>query len=125
MKFFSDFFKGIGNCFKAFGVLFEKNLWPYMFSNVAAEYEERFGLDRAHLRGISENNFANAKRNPNSQTRGWQLTPAHFSDDDNEANPPIEGSLRKSDCGQVTVSLVCDHQLFRASPLHYGRDVRA
>ncbi|MCE3260662.1 MAG: hypothetical protein K0S12_2303, partial [Bacteroidetes bacterium] len=31
MKFFSDFFKGIGNCFKAFGVLFEKNLWPYMF----------------------------------------------------------------------------------------------
>ena len=77
-------------------------LWPYMFSNVAAEYEERFGLDRAHLRGISEINFANAKRNPNSQTRGWQLTPAHFSDDDNEANPPIEGSLRKSDCGQVT-----------------------
>ncbi len=31
MKFFSDFFQGIGNSFKAFGVLFEKNLWPYMF----------------------------------------------------------------------------------------------
>ncbi|MCE3229564.1 MAG: hypothetical protein K0S32_4115 [Bacteroidetes bacterium] len=31
MKFFSDFFKGIGNCFSAFGVLFGKNLWPYMF----------------------------------------------------------------------------------------------
>lgn len=31
MKFFSDFFKAIGSCFKAFPVLFEKGLWPYMF----------------------------------------------------------------------------------------------
>lgn len=31
MKFFSDFFKAIANCFKAFGLLFEKGLWPYMF----------------------------------------------------------------------------------------------
>ena len=76
-------------------------LWPYMFSQVADEYDERFGLDRAHLRGISENNFANAKRNPHSQTRGWKTDAAFFSDDD-EANPPIEGSLRKADCGQVT-----------------------
>lgn len=77
-------------------------LWPYMFSQVAAEYEERFGLDRAHLRAISKNNFANAKRNPNSQTRGWSLGPDNFSESNDEANPPIEGSLRKSDCGQVT-----------------------
>lgn len=77
-------------------------LWPYMFSQVAAEYEERFGLDRSHLHAISENNFANAKRNPNSQTRGWSLGPDNFSESNDEANPPIEGSLRKSDCGQVT-----------------------
>jgi acetyl-CoA C-acetyltransferase len=76
-------------------------LWPAMFSSVAAEYEERFGLDRAHLRGISENNFANAKRNPNSQTRSWKTDAPFFSDDD-AANPPIEGTLRKADCGQVT-----------------------
>lgn len=31
MKFFSNFFKGIGNCFKAFSILFEKGLWPFMF----------------------------------------------------------------------------------------------
>lgn len=31
MKFFSGFFKGIGNCFKGFSVLFEKGLWPFMF----------------------------------------------------------------------------------------------
>lgn len=76
-------------------------LWPYMFSRVAEEYEERFGLDRAHLRAISENAFSNAKRNPNSQTRGWAITPDHLADND-EFNPPIEGSLRKADCGQVT-----------------------
>jgi acetyl-CoA C-acetyltransferase len=76
-------------------------LWPYMFSNVAEEYEERFGLDRAHLRGISEIAFANAKKNPNSQTRKWAITPDHFTDND-ELNPHIEGSLRKADCGQVT-----------------------
>jgi acetyl-CoA C-acetyltransferase len=76
-------------------------LWPWMFSKVAEEYEERFGLDRAHLRAISENAFANAKKNPNAQTRGWAVTPDHLSDND-EVNPPIEGSLRKADCGQVT-----------------------
>lgn len=76
-------------------------LWPYMFSKVAEEYEERYGLDRAHLKAISENAFANAKKNPNSQTRGWTTDAPFFSDDD-EANPPIEGSLRKADCGQVT-----------------------
>ena len=30
MKFFSDFFRAVANCFKAFSVLFEKGLWPYM-----------------------------------------------------------------------------------------------
>lgn len=76
-------------------------LWPWMFSRVAEEYDERFGLDRAHLRGISEIAFANARRNPNSQTRNWVITPDHLSEND-EVNPLIEGSLRKSDCGQVT-----------------------
>ncbi|HEX4846900.1 MAG TPA: acetyl-CoA acetyltransferase [Novosphingobium sp.] len=77
-------------------------LWPYMFSQVAQEYSERFGLDRAHLNAISQIAFANAKRNPNSQTRGWAITPEHLSDANDELNPPIEGSLRKADCGQVT-----------------------
>ncbi|WP_353206366.1 acetyl-CoA acetyltransferase [Sphingorhabdus sp.] len=87
-------------------------LWPFMFSNVAAEYEERFGLDRAHLRGISEINFSNAKKNPNSQTRGWKTDAPFFSDND-ETNPPIEGSLRKADCGQVTDGAAA---IFLASP---------
>lgn len=76
-------------------------MWPYMFSKVEEEYEERHGLDRAYLKAISENNFANGKRNPNSQTRDWQITEDNLGDND-EFNPRIEGQLRKSDCGQVT-----------------------
>lgn len=30
MKFFEGFFKAIGNCFKGFGLIFEKGLWPYL-----------------------------------------------------------------------------------------------
>lgn len=30
MNFFSGFFKGFGNCFKAFDVLFNKGLWPFL-----------------------------------------------------------------------------------------------
>lgn len=95
-------------------------LWPYMFSKVAEEYEERFGLDRAHLRGISENNFANAKKNPNSQTRGWKTDAPFFSDDD-EANPPIEGSLRKADCGQVTDGAAAIFLASREVAEHYAK----
>lgn len=78
-----------------------KFVWPYMFSQLADEYEERYGLDRRHLARIAEINFANAKRNPNAQTRGWKLTEASFSEDA-EANPIIEGRMRKHDCSQVT-----------------------
>lgn len=76
-------------------------LWPAMFSDVAEEYDARFGLERDHLAEISRINFANAKRNPLAQTRGWSFTDESFGEDD-AANPVIEGRMRKSDCGQVT-----------------------
>lgn len=76
-------------------------VWPHIFSGVADEYDRRYGLDRAHLQAISANAFANARRNPLAQTRGWTVTPDHLGDDD-ALNPVIEGQLRKSDCGQVT-----------------------
>ena len=31
MNFFSGFFKGFGNCFKAFNIIFNKGLWPFLF----------------------------------------------------------------------------------------------
>lgn len=78
-----------------------KYLWPAMFSDLCDVYQTRYGLDYAHLSEISRINFDNAKRNPNSQTRDWAFTDASFTHDD-DANPVIEGWMRKQDCGQVT-----------------------
>jgi len=76
-------------------------LWPAMFSDLAEEYDRRYGLDRAHLSEISRINFNNAKRNPSAQSRAWTFTEASFEADD-DANPVVEGWMRRSDCGQVT-----------------------
>ncbi|MFN3214833.1 MAG: acetyl-CoA acetyltransferase [Henriciella sp.] len=78
-----------------------KYLWPRMFSDLADVYDERYGLKYEHLMGISKINFENGKRNPNSQARNWQFTEKSFTEND-EANPVIEGWMRRQDCGQVT-----------------------
>ncbi|MEE3236914.1 MAG: acetyl-CoA acetyltransferase [Pseudomonadota bacterium] len=78
-----------------------KYVWPAMFSELCDVYEERYGLEYAHLAEISKINFGNARNNPNAQTRKWQFTEESFTQDD-EANPVIEGRMRKQDCGQVT-----------------------
>ena len=93
-----------------------KYMWPFMFSEVADEYDRRYGLDGAYLRAIAELNFANARKNPNAQTRDWQV-PELAGD---ETNPVIEGRLHRYDCSQVTdggagVVLVSDEYL-RAHP---------
>ncbi|MGA9613220.1 MAG: acetyl-CoA acetyltransferase [Mycobacterium sp.] len=90
-----------------------KFLWPSMFAKVADEYDRRYGLDETHLRAIAGLNFANARRNPNAQTREWKV-PDPIGDDDN--NPLIEGRLRRFDCSQMTdggagVVLVSDKYL--------------
>ncbi len=54
-----------------------------------------------HIARISEINLENGKRNPNSQTRKWTYGPKSFTEDD-EANPRIEGRVRRNDCAQVT-----------------------
>ena len=76
-------------------------MWPYMFSQLADEYDRRYGLDDAHLHAIAELNMANAKDNPLAQTRGWSFGPGGFADDDHD-NPIVEGRLRRTDCAQVT-----------------------
>ena len=75
--------------------------WPYLFSEIAEVYGDRYGLDYPHLARIAEVNFANAKRNPNAQSRDWQFGPDSFTEDD-DLNPVIEGRLRKQDCGRIT-----------------------
>ncbi len=78
-----------------------KFMWPAVFGRLAGEYERRYGLDRKHLNRIAELNYANAKRNPNAQTRRWNFKPESFTDDD-AVNPVIEPGTRRQDCGQIT-----------------------
>lgn len=78
-----------------------KYLWPYMFSRLADEYAERYGLDHRHLHAVSKQAFDNARRNPHAQTRRWSFTDDSFTDDD-AANPVVEGRMRRQDCGQIT-----------------------
>ena len=98
-----------------------KFMWPYMFSELADEYDRRYGLDTRHLHAIAELNMRNAKDNPLAQTRGWTFGPGSFAADDTD-NPIVEGRLRRTDCSQVTdgtagVLLVSDrHQGKQTKP---------
>lgn len=76
-------------------------VWPRAFSNLADIYDERYGLDYKHLGRIAQINLENGKRNPNAQTRKWNYTEKSFMQDD-EANPVIEGRVRRNECAQVT-----------------------
>lgn len=76
-------------------------VWPKLFSDLLLHYQQRYGLEPHYLQEIAKVNFANAKRNPNAQTRHWQFTDASFKPND-AVNPLIEGQLRKQDCGQIT-----------------------
>jgi acetyl-CoA C-acetyltransferase len=75
--------------------------WPHVFSELIDEYDRRYGIDPKYLNRIAEINFANGRRNANAQTRRWQFGPTSFAADD-DANPVIDGRIRKQDCGQIT-----------------------
>lgn len=77
-------------------------LWPSMFAEVADEYDRRFGLDDTHLHAIAALNLANARRNPNAQTREWRVPDLALDGGDDNVNPPIEGRIRRFDCSQMT-----------------------
>jgi acetyl-CoA C-acetyltransferase len=72
-----------------------------VFSQVADEYDRRYGIDHVHLRALAQLNFANAHANPNAQTRDWTV-PDLMSVLDEEANPIVEGRIRRFDCSQMT-----------------------
>ena len=76
----------------------EQYPWPHMFSLLGDEYERRYGLQREHLARIAEINFANARRNPNAQTRGWSFSEASFrasgSQEPGDCRPHSQTGLR-------------------------------
>jgi acetyl-CoA C-acetyltransferase len=77
-------------------------MWPHMFDRVAEEYDRRFGIDESHLRAIAQLNLANARTNPNAQTRAWTIPDLSGRGTDDAVNPVIEGRLRRFDCSQMT-----------------------
>lgn len=76
-------------------------VWPAQFSDLADEYDRRYGLDDDHLRAFAAQAFSQARDNPKAQTRGWCFTDASFTGDDH-ANPVVEGRTRRNDCSQIT-----------------------
>jgi acetyl-CoA C-acetyltransferase len=76
-------------------------VWPFTFSQIAEEYDARYGLRDEHLRSIAAQNIANARTNPRAQTRAWATPPECFTGDD-VANPTVAGRMRRYDCSQVT-----------------------
>lgn len=77
-------------------------IWPSMFAEVADEYDRRFGIDDTHLHAIAALNFSNARRNPNAQTREWDVPDLQARGGDDTINPPVEGRIRRYDCSQMT-----------------------
>lgn len=77
-------------------------VWPAAFADVIEAYSEKFGrVSYDHLGEIARINYENGRRNPYAQTRKWEFNDRSFTEDD-EANPVIEGRVRRNDCGQVT-----------------------
>lgn len=91
--------------------------WPELFDLIAAEYAERHGLDRRHTVELAKNAFANAKKNPLAQTRGWAFDDASFAEDDAK-NPAYAPRVRRQDCSQITDGAAC---VVLASPRYAAR----
>ena len=91
-----------------------------MFGRLGDEYDKRYGLKDEFLAEISKINYANAKRNPNAQTRTWYMNKEHAlcrTDD----NPAVGGRIRIADCSQVTDGAVCVFLASRAYAEKYAK----
>ncbi len=75
--------------------------FPKLFGKLGDEYDKRYGLKDEYLAGISTVNYANAKHNPNAQTRTWYMNKGHALCR-NEHNAEVGGRIRIADCSQVT-----------------------
>lgn len=80
--------------------------FPKLFGKLADEILKKYDLDEGRfmdaLAMISVNNYANAKRNPMSQTRKWFMNYDQARERGTETNPLVGGRLAVSDCSQVT-----------------------
>lgn len=75
--------------------------FPKLFGKLGDEYDKRYGLKGEHLARISAINYANAKLNPNAQTRNWFMNYEHACST-GQFNANIGGRIKLTDCSQVT-----------------------
>ena len=80
--------------------------FPKLFGKLGDVYEHRYGLNDDHLARIAAINYANAKRNPNAQTRDWYMSYEHACTK-GQYNTPVSGRIKVTDCSQVTDGAVC------------------
>lgn len=80
--------------------------FPKLFGKLGDVYENRYGLNNDHLAKISAINYANAKLNPNAQTRDWYMSYEHACSG-GQYNTTVSGRIKVTDCSQVTDGAVC------------------
>jgi acetyl-CoA C-acetyltransferase len=80
--------------------------FPKLFGKLGDEYDKRYGLRDEHLARISAVNYANAKLNPNAQTRSWFMNYDHACST-GPFNAHIGGRIKLTDCSQVTDGAAC------------------
>ncbi len=101
--------------------------FPKLFGQLGDEYDKRYGLDNKYLARIAEINYANARHNPNAQTRNWFMNIEHAGTC-GKYNTVVSGRIKVTDCSQITDGAVC---LYLASQRyaadyanHRGLDIR-
>ncbi len=80
--------------------------FPKLFGKLGNEYDKRYGLDDRYLARISAINYANARRNPNAQTRTWFMNYEHAATL-GKYNTVVSGRIKVTDCSQITDGAVC------------------
>lgn len=80
--------------------------FPKLFGRLADVILERYKMKEERfmdaLAEISRINYANAKRNPNAQTRNWFMNKEHALARGGDNNMAVGGRLCITDCSQVT-----------------------
>lgn len=94
--------------------------FPKLFGKLGDVYEARYGLDDDHLAQIAAINYANARLNPNAQTRDWYMSYEHACSK-GQYNSDVSGRIKVTDCSQVTDGAVCLYMASEAFATEYAR----
>ncbi len=95
--------------------------FPKLFGKLGDEYDKRYGLDDKYLSKISAINYANAKNNPNAQTRNWFMSFEH-ANTKGKYNTEVSGRIKVTDCSQVTDGAVCMYLASGQFAVEYARE---